>query len=96
MQRVMVTGAGGYIGTSLVPMLLEQGHVIAEGLSLPVIDLPLQPLAPTREFGPPMLGGGSWGTANQKVADLSREAWAAVSSTSRSAGVITVTVHLGG
>lgn len=36
-----------------------------------------------------------WGTANQKVADLSPEAWAAISDTGIAAGVITVTVHLG-
>lgn len=36
-----------------------------------------------------------WGTANQKVADLSPEAWAAISDTGTAAGVITVTVHLG-
>jgi hypothetical protein len=38
--------------------------------------------------------GCLWGTAGQKVADLSPEAWAAVSNRSTSAGVITVTVHL--
>ena len=37
-----------------------------------------------------------WGTANQKVADLSPEAWAAISDSALSRGVITVTVHLGG
>jgi hypothetical protein len=36
-----------------------------------------------------------WGTANQKVADLSPEAWAAVSDSGTGAGVITVTIHLG-
>jgi hypothetical protein len=36
-----------------------------------------------------------WGTANQKVADLSPEAWAAISDTGTGAGVIKVTVHLG-
>jgi hypothetical protein len=40
--------------------------------------------------------GCLWGTASQKVADLSPEAWAAISDRSLSSGVITVTVHLGG
>jgi hypothetical protein len=40
--------------------------------------------------------GCLWGTAGQKVADLSPEAWAAISDSSLSRGVITVTVHLGG
>ncbi|KMS77438.1 UDP-glucose:sterol glucosyltransferase [Streptomyces viridochromogenes] len=44
------------------------GHAIAEGLSLPSIEVPLQPLAPTREFGPPMLGGESWGAVGNRVA----------------------------
>ncbi|MET9831111.1 glycosyltransferase [Streptomyces sp. NPDC006385] len=44
------------------------GHAIAEGLALPSIDLPLQPLAPTREFGPPMLGGRSWGGLGNRLA----------------------------
>jgi hypothetical protein len=39
--------------------------------------------------------GCSWGTANQKVADLSPEAWAAISDSSTGAGVIRVTIHLG-
>lgn len=38
--------------------------------------------------------GCLWGTASQKVADLSPEAWAAVSDSALSRGVITVTVHL--
>ncbi|MFJ4425459.1 glycosyltransferase [Streptomyces bobili] len=45
------------LSASVAPL----GHVIAEGLSLPSLDLALQPVAPTREFAPPMLGGGSWG-----------------------------------
>jgi hypothetical protein len=36
-----------------------------------------------------------WGTASQKVADLSPEAWAAISDSALSRGVISVTVRLG-
>jgi len=38
----------------------------------------------------------SWGTASQKVADLSPEAWAAITDTGLSRGVLKVTVHFGG
>jgi hypothetical protein len=38
--------------------------------------------------------GCLWGSADQKIADLSPEAWAAISNRSTAAGVITVTVHL--
>ncbi len=37
-----------------------------------------------------------WGTANQRIADLSVKAWEAVSDTPTSAGVMRVTIHLEG
>ena len=40
--------------------------------------------------------GCHWGTASQKVADLSPEAWAAVTDRARNAGVVTVTIRIGG
>ncbi|MFF0011066.1 glycosyltransferase [Streptomyces sp. NPDC005374] len=44
------------------------GHAVAEGLALPSLGLNLQPLAPTREFAPPMLGTGSWGALGNRIA----------------------------
>ncbi|MEW1830929.1 glycosyltransferase [Streptomyces sp. NPDC088196] len=52
------------LSSSLGPL----GHAIAEGLSLPSMGVYLQPLAPTREFAPPVLGGGSWGAVGNRVA----------------------------
>jgi hypothetical protein len=40
--------------------------------------------------------GCYWGTSSQKVADLSPEAWAAVTDRSPTAGIVTVTIDLGG
>ncbi|MFG2576518.1 glycosyltransferase [Streptomyces sp. NPDC048481] len=64
----LITAARGgdalLVSASLAPL----GHTIAEGLSLPSLDLCLQPFAPTREFAPPMLGGGSWGPVGNRLA----------------------------
>ncbi|MFJ8106189.1 glycosyltransferase [Streptomyces sp. NPDC096132] len=52
------------LSASMAPL----GHTVAEGLGLPALDLPLQPVAATREFAPPMLGGGSFGALGNRLA----------------------------
>ncbi|MFI1356289.1 glycosyltransferase [Streptomyces sp. NPDC020898] len=52
------------LSSSLGPL----GHTIAEGLRLPSMGVYLQPLAPTGEFGPAVLGGRSWGPAGNRIA----------------------------
>ncbi|MER6013273.1 glycosyltransferase [Streptomyces bluensis] len=44
------------------------GHTVAEGLSLPSMGVYLQPLAPTREFAPPLTGTRSWGPVLNRAA----------------------------
>ncbi|MFF4527300.1 glycosyltransferase [Streptomyces bluensis] len=44
------------------------GHAVAEGLSLPSMGVYLQPLAPTREFAPPLTGTRSWGPVLNRAA----------------------------
>jgi hypothetical protein len=43
------------------------GQVIGEGLGVPGIGVYLQPLAPSREFAPPVIGTGSWGPLVNQV-----------------------------
>lgn len=43
------------------------GQVIGEGLGVPGIGVYLQPLAPSREFAPPVIGTGSWGSLVNQV-----------------------------
>lgn len=52
------------VSGSLAPL----GHTIAQGLGLPSICLPLQPLAATREFAPSVVGTGSWGATGNRLA----------------------------
>ncbi|MFJ5775464.1 glycosyltransferase [Streptomyces sp. NPDC093094] len=44
------------------------GLAMAEGLALPSLGVYLQPMAPTREFGPPLLGDRSLGGAGNRLA----------------------------
>ncbi|MFD2685795.1 glycosyltransferase [Streptomyces phyllanthi] len=44
------------------------GLTVAEGLSLPSMGVYLQPLAPTREFAPPLTGTRSWGPVLNRAA----------------------------
>ncbi|MER6678895.1 glycosyltransferase [Streptomyces sp. NPDC000983] len=49
---------------SLAPL----GRTVAQGLRLPALGVYLQPLAPTREFAPPVLGGRPLGAVGNRVA----------------------------
>ncbi|MET8101114.1 glycosyltransferase [Streptomyces sp. NPDC005236] len=44
------------------------GYCVAEGLGLPSLGVNLQPLAPTREFTPPVAGVRSWGPTVNRAA----------------------------
>ncbi|MFI2433440.1 glycosyltransferase [Streptomyces sp. NPDC018693] len=59
------------LAASVAPL----GHTVADGLGLPRLELALQPIAPTREFAPPMLGGGSYGALGNRLAGRGVE-WA--------------------
>ncbi|MBZ3905683.1 MULTISPECIES: glycosyltransferase [Streptomyces] len=52
----------------LAGALAPLGHTIGQGLSLPTLGVNLQPLAPTREFAPPMIGVRSWGGLGNRAA----------------------------
>lgn len=52
------------LSASLAPL----GHAIAEGLRLPSLGVYLQPVSATREFAPPVLGGGAWGGPVNRLA----------------------------
>lgn len=52
------------LSSSLAPL----GHTVAEGLALPSMGVYLQPLAPTREFAPPVTGVRSWGPVVNRAA----------------------------
>ncbi|MGQ4389528.1 glycosyltransferase [Streptomyces sp. SAS_270] len=52
------------LAASVAPL----GYAVAEGLSLPSVGVHLQPLAPTREFAPPLTAVRSWGPTVNRAA----------------------------
>lgn len=57
------------LSSSLGPL----GHAIAEGHGLPSMGVYLQPLAPTREFAPPVTGTRSLGAAGEPARGACRQ-----------------------
>ncbi|MEV5880235.1 glycosyltransferase [Streptomyces sp. NPDC052101] len=68
MTEDLLAAARGAEALLLSASLAPLGHTIAEGLRVPSMGVYLQPIAGTREFAPPVLGGGSWGPAANRVA----------------------------
>ncbi|GAA2094581.1 glycosyltransferase [Streptomyces albiaxialis] len=51
------------VSSSLAPI----GHALGEGLAVPSMGLYLQPLHPTAEFGPAIIGTRSWGALGNRL-----------------------------
>ncbi|WP_306943108.1 glycosyltransferase [Streptomyces phaeochromogenes] len=64
----LVAAAGAADVLLLSSSLGPLGHAIAEGHALPSMGVYLQPLAPTGEFAPPMIGTRSLGPAGNRLA----------------------------
>ncbi|PWI45135.1 UDP-glucose--sterol glucosyltransferase [Streptomyces sp. ICBB 8177] len=61
LAQALLTAAEGSELLLLNGAVAPLGQVIAEGLGVPSAGVYLQPLAPTRQFAPPVIGAGSWG-----------------------------------
>jgi UDP:flavonoid glycosyltransferase YjiC (YdhE family) len=64
----LLAGAAGAELLLLNGAVAPLGQVIAEGLGVPSAGVYLQPLAPTRQFAPPVIGTGSWGGPANRLA----------------------------
>ncbi|BCL25881.1 glycosyltransferase [Streptomyces aurantiacus] len=64
----LVAAAGSADVLLLSSSLGPLGHVVAEGHGVPSMGVYLQPLAPTREFAPPVIGTRSLGAAGNRLA----------------------------
>ncbi|MER6136527.1 glycosyltransferase [Streptomyces sp. NPDC001815] len=64
----LVAAAGSADVLLLSSSLSPLGHTIAEGYELPSMGVFLQPLAPTGEFAPPVIGTRSLGAAGNRLA----------------------------
>ncbi|WP_424858156.1 glycosyltransferase [Streptomyces sp. SAI-170] len=68
MTEDLVTAARASDLLLLAGPIAPLGVAVAEGLRLPSLGLHLQPIAPTREFAPPLLGDRSFGGAGNRLA----------------------------
>ncbi|MFJ8079139.1 glycosyltransferase [Streptomyces sp. NPDC096205] len=68
MTEDLVTAARASDLLLLAGAIAPLGVAVAEGLRLPSLGVYLQPIAPTREFGPPLLGDRSFGGPGNRLA----------------------------